>query len=78
MRLIDNYTQTLPLSVPLGIPSDPFTNFSNNPEDLIEPVIRTNSTKMNILITLFPLKLLFNYTKIAPFEGSLHCLNEVF
>jgi hypothetical protein len=31
------YTRTLPLSVPLGTPLDLFANFSNNPEDLIEP-----------------------------------------
>ena len=62
---------------------DPFTNFSNNREDLIEPGSHTNSTEMNILITLFLPKLLFNYTtstEIARFGvgGSLRCLNEVF
>lgn len=31
------YTKTLPLSVPLSTPLDLFANFSNNPEDLIEP-----------------------------------------
>jgi hypothetical protein len=36
MRL-RTYTQNLPLSIPLGTPSDPFANFSSNPEDLIKP-----------------------------------------